>query len=451
MNERTLAMASEGMLKQGNDASGGRDDESTRNPFDGSVPDRSRLRSQVSLRFLSVLLVGLASSLLLAGCNSGKTVDLKMETLFNLTLGKAENQLDLLELPGVPTTRKTRIFMRDGLFYVGNGNADKVMEFSSYGDILSLIYNPVTNPEPLFLQSNPSHDTISTKEAHPYPLRNVGEIAVTQGKVLLVEDQVPVERQEFDKKLNAMLDSVVLRFRDNGSLIDYIGQEGVGGSPFPYIERIQSNSRGEIVVICRTDTEWLVFWYSRSGALMYKVEIGVDKLPLPAARGYVASLETIFADPDTHVLYLKIDYYSRDKTGGIRGDVDFNKSSVYWLDVDTRKYAGHVDLPRQVVEEGSNGVPGGKKVEILYELIGVAHGGYMFFLSPLQNNYYELLVLGKNGAVVRRSRIVLDDKKIAFRTFYLDPSGLLTALLVRNYGASVVWWRSDKLIDGLPK
>jgi hypothetical protein len=108
-------------------------------------------------------------------------------------------------------------------------------------------------------------------------------------------------------------------------------------------------------------------------------------------------------------------------------------------------------LPRQVVEEGSNGVPGGKKVEILYELIGVAHGGYMFFLSPLQNNYYELLVLGKNGAVVRRSRIVLDDKKIAFRTFYLDPSGLLTALLVRNYGASVVWWRSDKLIDGLPK
>ncbi len=395
--------------------------------------------------------MGVGGCLLLVGCDNKKTVDLQMKTLFNLSIGKAEDQLDLLELPGVPATLKTRIFMRDGIFYIGNGNADKVMEFSSYGDILSLIYNKQTNPQPFMLQSNIAHDKISTKEAHPYPLRRVGEIAVTQDKTLLVEDQVPAERREFDKKLNAMLSSVVLRFRDDGSLIDYIGQEGVGGTPFPYIERIQSNSHGEIVVVCRTDTEWLVFWYTHSGELMYKVEIGVDNLPLPAVKGYVASLETIFADPDKRLLYLKIDYYSEEKSGGIRGNVDFSKSSVYWLNVDTQKYEGHVDLPRQVVEESSDGLLGTKKVEVLYELLGIAHGGYMFFLSPLQNNYYELLVLGQNGSVVRRSRIVLNDKEITFRTFYLDPSGVLTALLARNYGASVVWWRSDKLIDGAPK
>ena len=114
----------------------------------------------------------------------------------------------------------------------------------------------------------------------------------------------------------------------------------------------------------------------------------------------------------------------------------------------TRGLWVRLGTPRAVLQNG-HGLLGSKKVEVLYELLGVADGGYMFFLSPLQNNYYELLVLGKNGTLVRRSRITLNDKKIAFRTFYLDPSGVLTALLAHNYGASVVWWRSDKLIEGL--
>ncbi|HUX20694.1 MAG TPA: hypothetical protein VMW69_05595, partial [Spirochaetia bacterium] len=256
MKESSSATASYWMLRIVKMAACGRDIDSRISMSLRSV--RSNPFVVLRRRVVPLMLVGLGTILLLAGCNSKKTVDLQMKTLFNLSLGKAEDQLDLLELPGVPATQKTRIFMRDGLFYIGNGNADKVMEFSSYGDILSLIYNPVTNPQPFLLQSNIQKDTISTKEAHAYPLRHVGEIAVTQDKTLLIEDQVPVERQEFDKKLNAMLSSVVLRFRDDGTLIDYIGQEGVGGTPFPYIERIQSNSHGEIEVICRTDTEWLV-------------------------------------------------------------------------------------------------------------------------------------------------------------------------------------------------
>ena len=394
-------------------------------------------------------LVAVGACLLLAGCDSRKTIDLEMKTLFTLSIGKADDQLDLLEMPGVPSTHKIRIFMRDGLFYISNGSADKVMEFSSFGDILSLLYNPATNPPPFLVQTNVAKEQLSTKEAHPYPLRNVGEVAVSKDKVLLVEDEVPAERQEYDKKLGAMLSQVVLRFRDDGSLIDYLGQEGVGGTPFPYIERIQSNTQGEIIVICRTQAEWIVFWYSPGGELLYKVEIGVNNLPLPAATGYVGSLENIFADPTKRMLYLKIDYYKTDASSITRGNVEFAKSSVYWLNVDTQKYVGHVDLPRHVVEQNSDGVLGTKQVEVLYELLGVAHGGFMFFLSPLQDNYYELLVIDQDGLILRRSRIVLNDKEIAFRTFYLDPSGVLSALLVRDYSASVVWWRSDKLIEGV--
>lgn len=57
-------------------------------------------------------------------------------------MGKAEDQIDLIQLPGMPFKERSRIVMKNGLFYISNGNTGKVMEFNSYGDILTLYYNP---------------------------------------------------------------------------------------------------------------------------------------------------------------------------------------------------------------------------------------------------------------------------------------------------------------------
>jgi len=396
------------------------------------------------------LLTGIGLCLILAGCNDRRTIDLPMKSLFTLSIGKAEDELDLLERPGVPSTYKTTLFMRDGLFYIANGEANKVMEFSSYGDILSLLYNPEDNPRPVLLTASASAGSLSTRVSHPYPFRRVGTVAVTQNKTVLVEDRVPEERQEYDKRLGAVLDGVVLRFSENGTLLDYLGQEGVGGTPFPYIVRLQTDSRGDIIVITRVPKEWIVFWFSSSGELLYRVDFAVNDLPLPDKNhGYQGSLESVFADPDKRLLYLKIDYYEPDVSGGgVRGNVDFAKSRVYWYSVESKEYEGHIDLPKHILEMSTGGFLDSQRVEVLYQLVGVASGGYMFLLSPLQNDYYELLIVGKNGMVVRRSRIILDDKAIVLRRFFLTPSGILCALLVHNFNAQVVWWRSDQLLSG---
>ena len=73
--------------------------------------------------------------------------------MFSIPLGKLENQIDLFSSSGGTTERETHIFMRDGWFYVANGNSGKVMVFSSYGDLIFLLYNPVTNPAPVLLNS----------------------------------------------------------------------------------------------------------------------------------------------------------------------------------------------------------------------------------------------------------------------------------------------------------
>ena len=73
--------------------------------------------------------------------------------LFSIPLGKLENQIDLFSSSGGTTEKETHIFMRDGWFYVANGNSGKVMVFSSYGDLIFLLYNPLTNPAPVLLNS----------------------------------------------------------------------------------------------------------------------------------------------------------------------------------------------------------------------------------------------------------------------------------------------------------
>ena len=71
--------------------------------------------------------------------------------LFKMPIGKMEDQLFVQQFDGVNTLSKTRIFMKDGFIFISNGESAKVMEFNSYGDLISLYYSPKVNPVPVIL------------------------------------------------------------------------------------------------------------------------------------------------------------------------------------------------------------------------------------------------------------------------------------------------------------
>ena len=64
-----------------------------------------------------------------------------------------------------------------------------------------------------------------------------------------MEDVVPDARAEEDEENHAYLNRVVRRFDTSGVYLDYLGQEGIGGTPFPYIEAIHVNEADEIIVV----------------------------------------------------------------------------------------------------------------------------------------------------------------------------------------------------------
>ncbi|MCF7913634.1 MAG: hypothetical protein K9L66_00550 [Spirochaetaceae bacterium] len=395
-----------------------------------------------------IILLMLLLVLFLFSCRVDEKKTLEREKLFELEIGKMEDQLDMLQLRGVPFRQKSRILMRNGLFFISNGSSQKVMEFTSYGDIVSLYYNADQNPEPFLLNENAPDDQLSNRQAFKYPFKEVGEIAVTSDKTLLVEDRVSEMQQEYDKDIQAMLNRVVLRFDQNGTMIDYLGREGRGGTPFPYIESIQVTNSDEIVVISRSIQHWFVYWFSSQGSLLYEATISRSNLPLPEGQEYLPSLGSVTADIDEHLLYLKIDYYGGEETdGGTKRDIYFQHSRIWWYDLKSEKYAGSVTVPVRTDEYRVSEFEESKKIRSLYELMGNSRGNVFFLMTHDQNELFELLLLRRDGTVIQRNYIEIPEESIVYRDFHLNHDGVLSALLVHEYSADVVWWRTDRFLE----
>lgn len=390
--------------------------------------------------------------LILSGCPTEKTATLKREKLFELQIGRMEDQLDMLYVPGQTVRRKTRILMRNGLFYISNGNASKLMEFTSYGDILSLFYNPEVNPEPILLREsdeNTGENTVSNRRAFRYPFREVGELGITGDKTLLVEDRVSEIQQEYDRDIEAMLNRVVLRFDAEGNYMDYLGQEGVGGTPFSYIESIQVTDSDEIVVIARSVQYWLVFWFSREGSLLYRATISRTNLPILEDSKLLPSLGSIFADTDEHLLYLKIDYYGTNREDEEQGmkNIYFQISRIWWYDLEKESFGGSVDIPVRVEDFRISEYDKGKKIRNLYTMLGIAGSNVFFLMAHHRDDLFELTLLKRDGSVITRNFIEIPEKSVVYRDFHLSESGVLSALLVKEYTADVVWWRTDRFLE----
>ncbi len=399
------------------------------------------------MKRLNLLLI-LLPLLVIFSCNENELETLEREKLFELEIGKMEDQLDMLQLQGVPFRQKTRILMRNGLFYISNGASQKVMEFTGYGDILSLYYNPEENPEPFLLSENAPDNTVSNRRAFQYPFREVGEIALTSDKTLLVEDRVSEMQQEYDEEIHAMLNRVVLRFDESGQFIDYLGREGSGGTPFPYIESVQVTKSDEIVVISRSVQNWFVYWFSPGGSLLYEATISRSNLPVPENIELLPSLGSVSADIDEHLIYLKIDYYgSEENEEGGRQNVYFQQSRIWWYDLAKEQYGGSVAVPLRFEEFRLSEFEESKKIRNLYELMGNSIGNVFFLMTHDHGPLFELLMLRRDGTVIQRNYIEIPEELIIYRDFHLNHTGVLSALLVHEYTADVVWWRTDRFLE----
>ena len=409
------------------------------------------------------------AALVLVGCQRKGIEELVSTELFSLSMGKMEDQIDLFQFENAMVERMNSVTMRDGWFYVANASAGKIMVFSSYGDLIFLLYNPQTNPAPTILgpvdmsagaaesapsrgaESAPSRGAVSTRGAVAYPFADIGKIAVASDRTLYVEDAVSEAKAVKDTDRGVIRSRVILRFDRKGRQLGSLGEEGIGGSPFPFVSALSVTSNDQLVVVCRLPGSWEVFWYSREGTPLYQVEIWNSNLPAKPLRGTTAVLVSVLPDLQAPLLYLIISSYkdAGDARSAASAAMDAVTTRAYRLDLRTQQYnPTAVEFPANPPHRTKTGL---KTIEIPSppsDLLGVSTSGSFYLLAYTDTNLYTLQIVDPSGRVRAQRRVVIEDSELTFRDIHLSSTGIIYGLLADKTKAHVSWWRSDLLLKG---
>jgi hypothetical protein len=378
----------------------------------------------------------------LAACSQTPSASVTREDLFSLEIGRFEDQVALYDMEGASGTRRTDLAMRDGLFYIADGNGQKVARYNSYGDLLFMIYNEETNPIPLSLRPMPEGQAV-TRWAFTYPLREPGKIVVDSQKRIYVEDLLPQEEWGVDTETGMLLTHVILFFDNEGYFLRQLGQEGIGGRPFPPVEGIYTSLDDAFVVVCRVPGSWYVYWFDAEGVFYNLIKLPEERIPIPQDRDTVfGSIDMIAAAPDTQRLYVKVNYYrvSYDQSTMIRTGTEPDSSVIWLMRVADGTYEEEtLEVPFYESSGKTN------SMKIFYSMLGVIRNGRVFLYAPAENGY-SLLVLGEQGRW--QGFIQVSPDEFEFNAFALSDNGILSAILAGAWDIKLVWWRTDKFMGG---
>ena len=384
-------------------------------------------------RFVLPGILSLGAIVLLYSCNDLQGVE--SLHLFSLQIGRSEDQIDLVQRETVPFRNEINVVVRDGLIYVSDGVAGKIMRFNSYGDLLMLLYDSRTNPTPVLVATESGEGRVANRTAQTYEFEGIGSFDVAGTGILYVQDKVPESDMVVDEESGAKLRFVVRRFSPDGMPIDHIGVGGVDGAPFPFIHDVSVGEDGALTVVSRTAREWLIYAYDTRGEAVNTLRIAPEDLPLPG-DAFVVSVGTMI--PANGNLYVEADYYDDSA-----GDVTFVATQVLVVDQISGAVDAIVRLPKVFSDEGARR-SSDASLEVMYELLG-AVDELIYCLAPVADSLYRMLVVNTDGATEFLGIISIEESQTLLRTFHLSTDGLLTAIVAEPLEARILAWRFDEI------
>jgi len=390
----------------------------------------------------------IAVLLIANGCKNNEIGSVEREDLFSLEIGPMEDQIALFKLDGNRGIRRTGFTMRDGLFYIADGNGGKIVRYNTYGDLLFMIYNEETNPPPMTLRTNISDDEQATRWAYTYPLEEPGWITVDSKKHIYVEDRLPVHEQTIDPDTRLLLDGIILHFDQDGRFIKYLGREGIGGSPFPRIVGLSASARDEIAVICRLHDGWNVYWFSSSGLLLYIVKISSNSIPeyadWPEA---LAIIDSITVAPESRRLLIKVDYShdTFDPSTNTRTGNEPIGSLIWTFDIEREIYLGYIEIPLyEIIQNGRS-----TNIKVPYIVRGAARNNKVLLYFPVETGD-SILLVDTETREQYRGLIQFSIDELRYNDFFFSIDGILSAMLADNNIVKMVWWRTDRFMGESP-
>lgn len=394
----------------------------------------------------------LLSGLFITSCSRNETVQSISETeLFTIPYGKFEEQLSISDLNDIGNVR-FGITMQDGFFYVINGEAKKIMELNSYGDLLTLFYNEDSETARLLEASK--RDAVSIHHEVNYPFDYPGMVATDYNKNIYTVCSIPRDRQEQSDDGTMLYSQTVLRFARDGSSVEYIGQQGPGGTPFPYIKNIYTTSKDELVVVGTSTEGIIIYWFDKDGFLKYMVPVLTKDAPsvkgIDSNSEVFWTIENVIPDPVSYKLYVQINYYSTyfDEESKVQSGVNYIQTLLHTLNIESGMYEDFISIPpfeESVVSDYSR-----LTYKIPYDFLGVTKNGWKFFVIKTDDGFNIEIIQSESQKILRR-HFKADHNNIWYYTMTLAQDGILTAMYLEKDNARVVLYRTDNLIDTILK
>ena len=279
-------------------------------------------------------------------------------------------------------------------------------------------------------------------------------LAVDSNKNIYTVCSIPRDRQEISDDGNILYSQTVLRFARDGSSVEYIGQQGPGGTPFPFIKNIYTTSKDELVVAAVSTEGTVIYWFSSDGFLKYMVPVSTNNVPTLESVNDTSSqfwtISNVIPDPVSYKLYVQIDYYTTylDEDSKVQSGVNFVQSLLYPLNVESGVYEAPVTIPpyeESVVSDYSR-----MTYRIPYDFLGVTKSGWKFFIVKTEDGFNIEMIQSESQRILRR-QFNVDHNNMLFDSMSLSLDGIITALYLEKDAARVVWYRTDNLIEAIIK
>ena len=405
----------------------------------------------------SCLACFLAGFLLLGSCDSSLQIKKIIRTdLFSIGYGLSENQIDL-SLAG---DNSIDMDMREGIFHILDGSGKKVMKLSSYGDLLALYYDKERLPEPRIVkpasqQGEKDQRTSSISQGRYAVAANFimpSRLSVDSTQVVYIADRVEnADARVFDAQSQAYCDRIIRSFGAQGVELPYLGQEGPGGTPFPFISALRVLEDDSLAVDSTSESVFLIHHFTREGNLLSTLKLNRTSLPMPkdlfsgdgepAGQRIYANLDGIAESSEGNLfeVTLKIDYYREyfDPGSLVISRSEFAGSWIFVLD----GLNGTSLRSFNILQAGSD-IP-------IPELIGM-RSGICYFLSAAEervggsqagrNPARIIQLIDGEGKVRSRFRIELPANTKEIVSVKVSSTGYVFAILKTESAAGVVWW-----------
>ena len=385
---------------------------------------------------------------MLCACNANPAADDTFMPLFQIPIGLSEYSFFYNNSDDATRYHASKIHMRSGIFTITNSLTNKINRYTSYGELISSVYDRRRNSASGLSPASKDIHTIATRSSYPYAFNYIANVAVNDQGILYIADHVSDAHTIYDAELDSTLHAQLVRYNPRNDTIITIGQEGIGGKPFPHIRSLHLVHNDQLVIVCDVGEKWLVFWYSADSKLLYRVEFSSTSLPALVSNSDIVEIESIVPDADLPRLYVKLNYYYSSENE-ISPDKSANVvSRLYWMRIPEGVYEDYIELPH-IVSDTESSEHSAQQHQPILRLLGFAARTFPVFYSLTSNNSMDVLVMNLNDTVLLRRAVSLTADRIVFSDFHLSDDGIVSALIGGEEHMRVLWWRLDQELKNI--